>query len=64
MSREEYDRMADLMIPSRLHEKDMDGAVLEDGGYVHLDIPMCYDPEPDPTGRPPIDWSAITRDFA
>ena len=56
-------RSAHVIIMQRLHEGDLTGHVLEQGGYVHLRIPARYEarafvygeaiPQPEPS---PVEW--------
>jgi predicted phage terminase large subunit-like protein len=40
----DYAKSARIIIMQRLHEKDLAGLMLSEGGYEHLCLPMEYDP--------------------
>lgn len=46
---------ATVVIMQRLHERDLSGHILERGGYVHLCLPMRY--EPGRMGATPLGWN-------
>ncbi len=41
-----------VIVMQRVHERDLSGHVLEQGGYVHLRLPVEYEPKAIPMGNP------------
>ena len=41
----DFDKSARVIIMQRLHVHDLAGAVLKEGGYEHLCLPMAYEPK-------------------
>ncbi len=51
-------RSAKVIVQQRVHERDLAGMVIEQGGYEHLNLPMEYEPPEgnDPKARTAMGW--------